>query len=387
MKRRVPIGELGEIVSGATPRTHVTEYWNGDIPWVTPADLSDHEGIFFRGKPKRITKAGLENCSAALVPKGTILFSSRAPIGHCAVAEYPLCTNQGFKNLVPNSKLDSLYGYFALKFVTPEIIQKGRGATFAEVNKEMMEETTLPYCDLPEQKRIAGLLEQADRLRRTRRYALELSDTFLPAAFLQLFGDPLRNEKGWPQESIDELGNVSTGGTPASSKSGMFGGSIPFITPSDLDAEEWKPTRFLTEGGAADVGTVRAGSTMVCCIGATIGKTDFARATSAFNQQINAIEWGGKVDDHFGFYLLRFFSTVVAQRGRSTTLPILKKSAFEEIVVPVPPLAQQHHFAALVAQHERLRANQREALRQAGHLFQSLLHRAFNGESECLLQR
>ncbi len=112
--RTVPLGELGEIVSGSTPETQVPEYWNGEIPWVTPADLSDHEGIYFYGKPKRITRAGFESCSTAILPPASILFSSRAPIGHCALTSFPVCTNQGFKNIIPNKRLNAVYATLPL---------------------------------------------------------------------------------------------------------------------------------------------------------------------------------------------------------------------------------------------------------------------------------
>jgi type I restriction enzyme, S subunit len=128
-RQTVPLGELGEVVSGSTPKTGVPEFWQGDIPWITPADLSNHDGIYFRGTPKKISKAGFESLSTAMLPVGSILFSSRAPIGHCAVTVYPVCTNQGFKNIVPNKLLDPVYGYFALKFLTPAIVAMGRGAT------------------------------------------------------------------------------------------------------------------------------------------------------------------------------------------------------------------------------------------------------------------
>ncbi len=255
-----------------------------------------------------------------------------------------------------------------------------RGAAQGGVNSTTLSSLLLPLPPLSEQQRIAWQLEQADRLRRTRRYALELSDTFLPAAFLQLFGDPVRNTKDWPIECVDELGKVTTGGTPPSEKPGMFGGSIPFLTPGDLESNAPQPARWVTGEGAAESTTVRAGATMVCCIGATIGKTDRARFRSAFNQQINAIEWGSRIDDAFGLHLMRFFAEVVAKRGRSTTLPILKKSSFAEIRVPAPPLSLQMCFAKLVTRHERLRTVQRESLRQAEHLFQTLLHRAFTGD-------
>jgi type I restriction enzyme S subunit len=229
-----------------------------------------------------------------------------------------------------------------------------------------------------EQKRIAAILEKADRLRRTRRYARQLSDTFLQSVFIEMFGDPIKNPKGWSRASLADLGRVVTGSTPPSIKQGMFGGAIPFVTPGDLEVDTSKTMRFVSDAGAKRSRLVRKGSTLVCCIGATIGKTDQAQTQSAFNQQINAVEWNANVDDDYGLQVMRFFSTEVAARGRSTTLPILKKSEFEEMAVPVPPLPLQQKFAAIVRRFERLRAQQREAERQAEHLFQTLLHRAFN---------
>src|SRR5437870_2699095 len=129
----IPLRELGEIVSGSTPDTSNKAYWGGDIQWITPADLTEHAGIYFRGKLRKITKAGYNSCSTKLLPPGSILFSSRAPIGHCVVTAFPLCTNQGFKSIIPNEKLDPVYCFFALKFFTPELIELGRGATFLEI--------------------------------------------------------------------------------------------------------------------------------------------------------------------------------------------------------------------------------------------------------------
>src|SRR5438552_3646209 len=216
----LPLGELGDIASGSTPKTSVKEYWNGDIPWITPADLTNHEGVWFRGKLKRISKLGFEASSTRMLPRGSILFSSRAPIGHCAVAAYRLCTNQGFKSLIPNQRLDSLYGYFALRAVTPSIVSRGRGATFAEVSKEIMESVRIPVRPLPEQKRIAAILEKADRLRRTRCYARQLSDTFLQSVFLEMFGGKESCE--WPQESIEDLAVDKTNAI----RTGPFGSQL-----------------------------------------------------------------------------------------------------------------------------------------------------------------
>ena len=107
----------------------------------------------------------------------------------------------------------------------------------------------------------------------------------------------------------------------------MFDGPIPFVTPGDLESDD-SVKRSVTEAGAVEVGTVRPGATLVCCIGATIGKIGRAAVRSAFNQQINAVEWGRSVHDTYGFSVLRFFKPTIIAWGASTTLPILKKSAF-----------------------------------------------------------
>jgi type I restriction enzyme S subunit len=238
----------------------------------------------------------------------------------------------------------------------------------------------VPLPPLPEQKRIAAVLAKADRLRRLRRYARDLSDSYLQSVFLEMFGDPVTNPRSWHQSMLKKLGRVVTGTTPPSSEPNMFGGSVPFVTPGDLEVDTLQTQRLLTTQGVQKSRTVRAGSTMVCCIGATIGKVDKARTLSAFNQQINAVEWNDQIDDDFGLVTMSFYSRVIAEAGRSTTLPILKKSEFEGISIPVPPLVLQQQFARIVHKFERLRAQQRETQRQVEHLFQSLLHRAFQGE-------
>ncbi|MBI4321719.1 MAG: restriction endonuclease subunit S, partial [Chloroflexi bacterium] len=199
----IPVGDLGEVVTGSTPSTYVKEYWDGDIPWITPADLSAHEGAYFRGKLRKITRAGYDSCSTQLLPSGSIVYSTRAPIGYCTISTYPLCTNQGFKSIIPNERLDSLYGYYALSFLTPRIVGLGRGATFGEVNKETFEGVRIPLAPLPEQRRIAALLEKADHLRRTRRYAAQLSETFLSSLFLDRFY--ALGKESWPRATIESL--------------------------------------------------------------------------------------------------------------------------------------------------------------------------------------
>ncbi len=139
----VPLGDLGEIVTGSTPDTTNKDYWDGNIPWITPADLTNHEGIYFTGNLRKITEAGYKSCSTKMIPAGSIVYSTRAPIGHCAVTSFPLCTNQGFKALSQTKDRCSLR-FLRVEIFHSTIGSTGKRAAFAEVNKETFENFRIP---------------------------------------------------------------------------------------------------------------------------------------------------------------------------------------------------------------------------------------------------
>ena len=133
------LSDLGTIVGGATPSTKdESNYENGNIPWITPKDLSTFTGRYIFKGERNITTKGLNSCSAQMLPKDTVLFSSRAPIGYVAIAGCPVCTNQGFKSVVPNEKTDQMFLYYLLKYNKDKIENMGSGTTFKEVSGGIM---------------------------------------------------------------------------------------------------------------------------------------------------------------------------------------------------------------------------------------------------------
>lgn len=132
------IDELGDVIGGATPSTKNENYWSGNISWITPKDLSRFSGRYISRGERNITMAGLTSCSSKLIPRNSILFSSRAPIGYVGIAANDLCTNQGFKSIVPNANTDSLFLYYLLKYNTERIESLGSGTTFKEVSGSTM---------------------------------------------------------------------------------------------------------------------------------------------------------------------------------------------------------------------------------------------------------
>ena len=158
------ISDIGTVVGGATPSTKKEEnYKNGDIAWITPKDLSNFRGRYIGYGERNITKVGLNSCSAQLLPANTVLFSSRAPIGYVAIAQNELCTNQGFKSVIPNKDTDSLFLYYLLKYNKNTIENMGSGTTFKEVSGNTMKNIVVRVpTSIEEQRKIAGILGTLD---------------------------------------------------------------------------------------------------------------------------------------------------------------------------------------------------------------------------------
>ncbi len=313
-----------------------------------------------------------------LCAKNDVILGVRATIGVKVLADSIYCLGRGVAGLRPGPDLDLRFLWHWLGHIQPALSSRGKGATFKQVNREDIGSLEIPLPALSEQRRISEVLDRAEALRSCRRAAFELTRSLPSALFVEAFGCPTSSRGEWPLRELRALGRVATGGTPPTGKPGMFGGSVPFVTPGDLESGD-SPKRTLTEAGASEVETVRAGAALVCCIGATIGKMGVASDRSAFNQQINAVEWSEEVDDRFGNEALRFYRSRIARWGASTTLPILKKSRFEKIQIPVPPIDLQRNFAQKVRAQEGLDAVQRASDSAMAALSASLQHRAFTG--------
>ncbi len=182
------LGDVCEIVSGSTPKTNVTAYWNGTITWITPTDMGKLTTKYIHSSQRAITQTGYASCSTKLIPAGAVIMSTRAPIGHLGIASVPLCTNQGCKTFVPGADVDTEFLYFSLLTYLEAIQALGSGSTFQEVSKTKLSKFEICLPPLTEQKRIAALLnEQMAYVETVRMSAREQLDAInaLPAALLR----------------------------------------------------------------------------------------------------------------------------------------------------------------------------------------------------------
>ena len=158
----IKLSKLGEIVSGSTPKTGTAEYWDGDICWITPAELNSMSGIVYDSK-KKITEAGRNSCSLRLMPINTVILSSRAPIGKVAILGKEMCCNQGFKNIICNEKILPKYLYYLLAYNTDYLNSLGRGATFKEISKKIVEDIRISLPSIEQQAKFITFSEQVDK--------------------------------------------------------------------------------------------------------------------------------------------------------------------------------------------------------------------------------
>jgi len=153
------LGDIGEIIGGGTPSTSIEEYWNGEISWITPADLSNYSDKYIAQGKRNITQLGLDNSSAKLIPKGSILFSTRAPIGYVVIADRPLSTNQGFKSLSLSINMSEEFVYYFLLAEKERIKLLASGTTFQELSASAFSKILIPLPPLAEQHRIVQQIE------------------------------------------------------------------------------------------------------------------------------------------------------------------------------------------------------------------------------------
>ena len=175
------LGEVCEIVGGSTPKTNESTYWDGEHFWVTPAELDGSK--YISSTTRKITDSGVKSAHLQLLPKGTVLLSSRAPIGKVAITTTPMYCNQGFKNLICSDSLFNEYAYWFLLCNKDYLNALGTGATFKEISKKVVGEIPIPVPPLPTQEKIVSELDCINSILEKKREQLKELDALAQSIF------------------------------------------------------------------------------------------------------------------------------------------------------------------------------------------------------------
>jgi type I restriction enzyme S subunit len=228
----VLLGDVCRFIGGGTPSRKRDDYFNGNIPWAT---VKDFKTFRILDTEDHISESGLADSASNLVPAGTVLLVTRVGLGKVAIAERPLAINQDIKAVIPASELLPEFLFWFLLSKGSEIERMGAGATVKGVTLNDIRTIRMPLPPPAEQLCVVDILSRADGIVRLRREAQKKASEIIPALFIDMFGDPATNPKGWPVASIGELCNLVRGSSPRpQGDKRFFGGSVPRLMIADI---------------------------------------------------------------------------------------------------------------------------------------------------------
>ena len=347
MKRK--LGEICRIVSGSTPNTGIPEYWGGNLKWVTPAELDDKSRAINDTK-RTITGLGATKTGLTPLPAGTVLLSSRAPIGKVAITDCEMYCNQGFKNLICSDSINNKYLYWFLKGKTRYLNSLGRGATFKEISKKIVADIEINLPDIEEQEKIVNRIGKIDSRLFMLRAEISRLDELIKARFVEMFNG------NYEEVGLSELGKISTGSTPSMKNKDFYENTdTPFYKPGDfidgvsnIDCSE----SFIDARAESISKIMNPGTVAVTCIG-IIGKIGIIKRRGICNQQINFITPNDNVNSTYLAYAIDTKKRFMQEKANAPVVPILNKTNFSKVTIPFAPVKLQNQFATFVAQVDK----------------------------------
>jgi type I restriction enzyme S subunit len=390
---QLPLGwkwkKLAEITNIFDCKHYTPTYVSEGIPLIKTNDLVP--GFFIFGTTVYVSREEYETLTDINKPaQGDIVFAREGSFG---VASYIKDNREyaiGQRTMIIRcdlSKINPIYltTYINSPLCQEELLKVSMGTTVKRVNVSDVKELQIAVPPLSEQKRIAAILEKCDRLRRTRRYSLQLSETFLQSAFLEMFGNPITNPKNW---DIEDIGSqiisirYGTSSPPEYQKNG-----IPFIRATNIKKGfiQSESMVYISENEAQKIPKckVKPGDLIIVRSGVNTG--DSAVVTEVYDGAYAAYDLVvelPKTQAYYYNFLINsdYGKAIIEPLTRRAGQPHINAEQVSSLRFPLPPLPLQEKFAQIVQKYERFRTQQREAERQTEHLFQTLLYRAFRGE-------
>ena len=353
--RRVKLGQICEVVSGGTPKTNVEEYWNGEFNWITPAEINDNDYIISDTK-RKITQLAIEKKKLPLLPKGTVLLSSRAPIGKVAITGKEMYCNQGFKNLICSDEICNEYLYWYLKSKKEYLNSLGRGATFKEISKKIVENIEIKLPEIERQRKIVDKLKKVDKIIQRKKNQSRLLDVVVQARFVEMFGDPVQNTKGWSIDTCKNLtSKIGSGATPKGGRESYCTEGIAFVRSMNVynNRFEYGDLAFINDEQANKLSNVMVQhkDVLLNITGASVARCCIVPdelIPARVNQHVAIVRCKEKIlpeflcsmftEDNYQKLLWR-----IATSGGATREAITKQH-IENLVLIVPPMKLQEDY-------------------------------------------
>ena len=390
------------VSQGSTPSTNNLSYWDGDITWVTPNDLSKLNTPYLITSSKKITQQGLKSCSAQIVPIGSIILSSRAPIGYLAISLVDCCTNQGCKSFNLNPEYDSEFVYYNLKYNINKIKNLGEGTTFAEISKTALSKIQISFLEnKQEQTQIATILSTIDR-------AIEQTEA--------LISKQQRIKTGLMQDlltkGIDENGNIRSEEThefkdsplgripvewevvttgqvtkslvPGRDKPDLDGGGVPWITIPDiegmyLDLPKSGLSLSLNAIKVANARLMPKGTVLMSCVG-EFGIATITECDAVANQQLHGFICDQSILPEWLIAQINASVNRIDNMATQTTIKYLNKNGCESILITLPRPKEQVKIISILDNINDLFEKQKKSLNKLRSLKTGLMQDLLTGK-------
>lgn len=376
-----PIGMVFSVANGATPKSGEEDLWDGDIPWITPADLGKNGAVEIANGVRSITREGLSSCGTQIVPAGSIVLSIRAPIGHTAIAARPMCFNQGCRGLVPSKQILSKFGYWAILSAIPALRSVGQGTTFQELSRDKLRTVRLPLPDLATQRQIADFLDRETAridllIEKKQRFINVLAQKWAAIVTFTLTNglnsDAPKRDSGvsWIDEipehwSVAKLGHIGRSANGINIGGDAFGSGFPFVSYGDVyrNPELPRTVKGLVQSSTEDRArySLKAGDVLFTRTSEIIDEIGFSSV--CMEDMPGAVFAGflirfrpmkGKLVPSFAKFLFRnerlraFFSKEMMIVTRAS----LSQSLLQRMPVVLPPIEEQKEIAQYLQKAE-----------------------------------
>ncbi|MBK7164250.1 MAG: restriction endonuclease subunit S [Candidatus Microthrix sp.] len=387
----VALADVASFLNGGTPSRSNPEYFEGTIPWITGADILADSSIVSNAR-SHITREAIARSAANLVPAGTVLLVTRTGVGKAAIAGVDLAYSQDITAIVHDEdKITPAYLLRCLKYMAPRFKALAQGATIQGITREVVEETLIPLPPIEEQRRIAAVLDAADALRAKRRQAIVKLDSLTQAIFIDMFGDPISNERRWPEFQLSEICTKIQIGPFGSllHKSDYVEGGVPLVNPMHLIDGQIQPQPDQTVGKdkyaklqqyqleRGDVVMARRGE---------MGRVAIVDAKAdGYLCGSGSLYFRPDTEQVIPEFLAAALSSPRGRRelensSLGVTMPNLNSTIVEQFELGLPPIALQRSFSTALQERSRMHQLQWDQSGVLDALFGSLQQRAFRGE-------
>ena len=376
------LGDVCTIVSGRTPKSNVPEYWGGDVNWITPAEISEESYIIY-DTVRHITELGVTRTGLKPFPKGTVILSSRAPIGKTAIAGCEMYCNQGFKNLICSEKIDPRYLYWFLTCNTKYLNSLGRGATFKEISKEIVANIEIPLPKKEVQIIVAKKFEKLIDLVSLRKQQLAKLDELVKSRFVELFGDQETNPYNLNAGKLSDVADIYLGltHTPTYVEQGR-----PFLSVRDISSGviDFSNCHYITEeefNSLPNGARPQVGDMLFCRVG-TIGKPVIIPENTPEFGTFVSVGYLRKKANVNNYYLKSwmendYFMRQVYDNVAGASQINLNTGWLKNFRILIPPMKLQEQFAAFVEQTDKSKLAIQQSLQKLETLKKALMQQYF----------